>query len=103
MSRQQDALEDAQVWGRECQALCGKKGQLETVAKICLRDPPPAQVYGLKKLRDAVRSARELTPKLEEMSRKLQDPANGPVLLDELQEVGSMAEPACLCTARSGF
>ncbi len=87
MGGTQDALEDAQAWGRECQALCGKKGPFETVARIALRDPPPAHVYGLKKLREGIYAARDLIPKLDEMWRKLEDPEQGPVELGVLQEV----------------
>lgn len=85
----QDALREARAWGKTCQALCSKKSLLSEVEQVAGRDPQPALVPGLKKLREHVAAAKELMPSLEALEAKLADKSTPAPTLEELEQVRS--------------
>jgi hypothetical protein len=86
----QEELQEARAWGKACQALCHKKNLLTDIEAIVAREPQPAMVYGLKRLRDNVAAAKQLLPRLQNLSSRLAEKVTTPlVTLAELEEVRS--------------
>jgi len=91
-----DALEDARSWGKTCQALGATKSPIEELERVVFRDPMPAQIWGVKKMRDAVVAAREIQPRLDAMLRRIGDSSAAPVPFAELEQLvtDALSNPA---------